>query len=102
MDMPTISVFQTLPVLVEVLINKKKVLMKVDTCASCSVMSLTKFKELDQLQDLKENLVKLRTYTSELVKPYGRTEVKVLYEGMKNCLPFLVVKGDMPMLLGQN
>lgn len=60
------------------------------------------FKELGQLQDLKESLVKLRTYTSELVKPYATTEVKESYEGTGNHLPLLMVMGDMPTLLGWN
>ena len=46
--------------------------------------------------------MKLRTYTSELVKPYRTTVVEVSHEGTKNRLPLLVVKGNVPMLLGQN
>ena len=42
--------------------------MEVDTGASCSVMSVDKFKVVGQLRDLKENSVKLRTYIGELVK----------------------------------
>ena len=76
--------------------------MEVDTSASCSVMSLSKFKEVGQLQELKENLVRLRTYTGELVKSYGTTVVGVSYEGTKNRLPLLVVKGNVPTLLGRN
>ena len=76
--------------------------MEVDTGASCSVMSLSKFKEVGQLQELKESLVRLRTYTGELVKPYGTTVVEVSHQGTKNCLPLLVVKGNVPMLLGWN
>ena len=54
----------TVAVLVELLINKKKVLMEVDIGVSCSVMSSSKFKEVGQLQELKESSVRLRTYTS--------------------------------------
>ena len=43
--------------------------MEVDTGTSCSVMSLSKFKEVGQLQELKESSVRLRTYTGEMVKP---------------------------------
>ena len=66
--------------------------MEVDTGASCSVMSLSKFKEVGQLQELKESSVRLRTYTGELVKPYGTTVVEVSHEGTKNRLPLLVVR----------
>lgn len=41
------------------------------------VMSLTKFKEMGQLQILKESLVQLRTYSGKLVKPYKTTEIKI-------------------------
>lgn len=73
--------------------------MEVETGSTCSVMS---FKELGKLQDLKESLLKLGSYTGELVKPYGTPEVKVLYEDTGNRLPLLVVMGDMPMLLDWN
>ena len=76
--------------------------MEVDAGASCSVMSLSKFKEVGQLRELKESSVRLRTYTGELVKPYGNKVVEVSHEGTKNRLPLLVVKGNMPTLLGRN
>ena len=46
LDLYTVAVLRTPLVLVEILINKKKVLIEVDTGASCSVMSLDKFKEV--------------------------------------------------------
>ena len=46
--------------------------------------------------------MRLRTYTGKLVKPYRTTVVEVSHEGTKNRLPLLVVKGNVPMLLGQN
>ena len=76
--------------------------MEVDIGASCSLMSLSKFKEVGQLQKLKESSVRLRTYTSKLVKPYRTIVVEVSHEGTKNCLPLLVMKGNVPTLLGQN
>ena len=101
LDLNTVAVCQIPPVLVELFINKKNALMEVDTGASCSVMSLNKFKEVGQLQELKESSVRLRTYTSELVKPYGTTVVEVSHERTKNSLPLLVMKGNVPTLLGQ-
>ena len=86
----------------ELLINKINILMEVDTGASCSVMSLSKFKEAGQFQELKESSVRLRTDTGELVKPYGTIVVEVSHEGTKNRLPLLVVKGNVPTLLGRN
>ena len=76
--------------------------MEVDIGASCSVMSFSKFKEEGQLQELKESSVRLRTYTSELVKPYRTTVVEVSHEETKNRLPLLVVKDNVPTLLGRN
>ena len=49
LDLNTVAVRRIPPVLVELLINKKKVLIEVETGASCSVMSLSKFKEVGQL-----------------------------------------------------
>ena len=76
--------------------------MEVDTGASCSVMILSKFKEVGQFQELKESSVRLRTYTGELVKLYGTTVVEVSHEARKNPLLLLVVKGNVPTLLGWN
>ena len=90
LDLHSVAVLQTLPIQVKVIINNKKVCLEVDTGASCSVKSLTKIKELGQLQDLKESLVKLKIYTDELVKPYRTTEVKISYKGKENYLPLLV------------
>ena len=61
LDLNAIAVRRIPPVLVELLMNRKKVLMEVDTGASCSLMSLSKFKEVGQLQELKECSVRLRT-----------------------------------------
>lgn len=68
---------------VEILLNKK-VIMGVNTGASCSVMSLKKFQELGTLEDLKESSIKLRTYTGVVVKPHGVTEVDTMYEGTES------------------
>lgn len=73
-----------------------------DTGASCYVMTLKKFQELDTLKDLKESSIKLRTYTGEAVKPCGVTEVDVEYEGTESRLSLLLVKGDTSTLLGRN
>ena len=99
LDLNTVAVRRIPHLLVELFINKKKVPMEVDTDASCSMMSLSKFKEVGQLQELKE---RLRTYTGELVKPYRTTVVEVSHEGTKNRLPQLVMKGNVPTLLGRN
>ena len=93
---------RTPPVMVELLINKSKVLLEVDTGASCTVMGLNKFKELGKLQDLKENELKLTTYTGEVVRPKGMTEVEVIHKGKLWHLPLLVVNGEVPTLLGRN
>ena len=45
LDLHTVALLRTPPVQVELLINKK-LLMEVDTGTSCSVMSLSKFKEM--------------------------------------------------------
>ena len=63
---------------------------------------LDKFKEVGQLQDLKECSVKLRTCTGKLVKPYRTIVVEVSHEETKNHFLLLVVKGIVPMLLGWN
>ena len=66
--------------MVELLINKKRVVIEVDTGASCLVISLKKIKELGQLQDLEKSSVKLTTYTGEMVRPQGTTNVEVSHE----------------------
>lgn len=102
LDLHTVANLRTPPVLVELLINQEKVVMEVDTGAACTVMSLEKFNKIGQVRDLKESHVKLRTYTGELVKPHGTTDVEVIQEGLKHRLPLLVVKGNVPTLLGRN
>ena len=51
LDLITIAVRQIPPALELLIKKKKKVLMEVDTGASCSVVSLSKFKEVGQLQE---------------------------------------------------
>lgn len=64
-------------------------------------MSLKKFKELKTLEDL-ESSIKLKTYTGEVVKPWGVIEADVAYEGSESRLPLLIVTGNTPTLLGRN
>ena len=91
------------PISIEMVIGGKKVEMEVDTGATVTVMGLAKCRELGlPLKDLKETMVRLKTYTGEVVKPEGVLNVVVKYEGQVETLPLVVVKGEVPALLGRN
>ena len=102
LNLYNISGLRSPPVMIEMVINKNKVRLEVDTGASCTVMSLKKFKELGRLQDLEGSQVKLTTYTGEVITPKGAADVKVEHEGEVKSLPLLVTDGEVPTLLGRN
>ena len=82
--------------------------MEVDTAAAPTIISKETFKEINQGHSAKKKLemkpthVKLRTYTSELIKVLGTVDVVLKYEGQKNELSTLVVEGSGPSLFGRD
>ena len=89
-------------------LNEISTSMEVDTGAAATIISEETFKEINQGNSAKKKLeikpanVKLRTYTSELVKVLGTVDVVVKYEGQENELSTLVVEGSGPSLLGRD
>ena len=79
--------------------------MEVDTGASLSTISEKTFCSLWSTQarpKLQTSSVKLHTYTKEAIKVLGSVTVKVKYKTQVKDLPFLVVAGEGPSLLGRN
>ena len=90
------------PVLVELFLNERSVVMEVDTGAAVTVMGEPQFKKLGNVGKLKPTFVKLKTYTGQVVKPKGEGELDVRYGSQVFKLPILVLAEDVPTLLGRN
>ena len=54
------------------------------------------------MTELKKTNIRLKTYTGEVVEPEGTLDVVVDYEGQVKTLSLVVVKGEVPTLLGRN
>ena len=91
------------PVMVEFLINRKPVWMKVETGAAVTVMNRTIYERVEGVHQLKKSDLTLKTYTGELVRPCGVGEVEVVYQDQKRgSMPITVVEGNVPNLLGRD
>ena len=91
------------PVKVELLMEGKKVDMELDTGATVTVMGARRCRELGlAMTELKKTNIRLKTYTGEVVEPEGTLDVVVDYEGQVKTLSLVVVKGEVPTLLGRN
>ena len=93
------------PIEVNVTINKKPLIMELDTGASYSLISEQTYQSIWPEKDgpgLKESSVKLHTYTGEQVEVVGHITVSVYCDNQTVELPLLVVKGKGPSLFGRN
>ena len=75
------------------------VTMKVDTGASVSLMSWTKFQQVWPDKPLLQMNVIIRTYSGDQVKAKGSVDVTVQHKNQATKLPLLIVEGAGPMLL---
>ena len=93
------------PIFQEVLINTIPVKMEVDTGASVSVLTHStyqKIRECTHTQPLQPSVVKLKTYTGEVIPILGQVPLKVSCGQKDYQLIAQVVKSSGPDLLGRN
>ena len=83
-------------------INGKSTRMEINTGASLSVVRDKTFKVLCQGSEklsLHDTTIMLRTFSGDLIKPQGVTEVPVLSpDDQEFHMPLVVVRGDQPSL----
>ena len=92
----------TRPIIVDIQINGKQLLMEVDTGAALSIISEQTWKTVLPGTTLKKADVVLTTYTNERMTVMGELLVQVAYKQQCERLPIVVVTGDGPSLLGRN
>lgn len=90
------------PIQVQVVIDECNVDMEVDTGASVTIMSESKFYNLWPGRSLDKTEVRLQSYSKETIPVLGSTQVSVCYDNQVAQLPLIVVKGTGPTLLGRN
>ena len=86
-------------------VEGQELIMEVDTGTSLTIISEDTRERIWPTQPalpLHPIDVKLRTYTEEAIPVLGKLMVKVQYQGQAEKLPFSVVAGDEPSLLGRN
>ena len=92
----------TPPILIDLELNNRNIVMELDTGAAMSLISETTKKELFPTVNLRHSEVVLKTYTSEKITVLGEMDVDVKYEDQENTLTLLVIKGPGPSLIGRN
>ena len=91
------------PVMVELDVNGKIIIMELDTGVAVSVMSLVSYRRfVNDAEELQVSNLTLKTYTGELVKPEGVGMLDVKYEGQRHSLPVTLVNGNVPNLIGRD
>ena len=86
---------------VDVLLDGKKVKMEIDKGAAVSVLPENIYRDKFQQVQLKERRTTLKTYSGEQLPLLGVIHVPVEYQGQKENLPLVVVKGARPALLSR-
>lgn len=97
-----VGVPRTKPLKVEVKLDGKPLSMELDTGASVSLVSEATFRSLYKYRPIRQSGVRLRTYSGEMLKVVGETEVLVSYGDQQAELLLVVVEGDGASLLGRN
>ena len=90
------------PIRVDICVNGTSLPMEVDTGAAVSLISEKKQKDLFPDIILSHSSIILKTYTGESMAVRGEFSAHVQYGQQSMTLPFLVVEGDGPTLLGRN
>ena len=89
------------PIMVELEINCKKLVMEIDTGAAVSVISRDKYKLFSDTS-LNPSTVRLKTYTGKPMTVAGELDVEVKYGSQVCILSLTVVEGLGPSLLGHD
>ena len=92
----------TPPILIDLELSNRNIVMELDTGAALSLISETTKKELFPTVNLRHSEVVLKTYTSEKITVLGEMDVDVKYGDQENTLTLLVIKGPGPSLIGRN
>ena len=90
------------PITVDVLINRKKVNMEIDTGAKLSIISKVVYDKLPDKPELQHSETVLKTYSGEKIIPAGEIEVEVEYNDQILTLPLIVAPGRTVPLLGRD
>ena len=90
------------PVLIDLQLNGKNVVMELDTGAAMSLISQSTYDKFFSNVKLHPSDIILRTYTSQAIIVLGQFDVDVIYEDQKRKLSLLVIKGSGPSLIGRN
>ncbi len=76
--------------------------MELDTGATRSLISEATYKKLFKNRLMEHSVVRLGTYSGEILKVVGEVTVVVLYGDQRVSLQLVVVDGDGVSLFGQN
>ena len=98
----TIGGGSTPPIKVPLLINDNLLSMELDTGATITIMSETKFKETFPRAKVEKSNIRLKTYTGESLPVVGEVVVKVNHNKQVKDLTLTIVGGDGPTLLGRD
>ena len=86
----------------ELEINRKMLVMEIDTGAAISVISRDKYNKLFSDTSLNPSTVRLKTYTGEPIPVVGELDVEVKYGSQVCTLSLTIVEGSGPSLLGRD
>ena len=86
---------------VGVKVNEKPLMLKLDTGADCSVMSLEQYNKLSN-EPLKPSSAVLVGYPNTKLKPVGEQCMRIDYQGSVYDVMFKIVNGESPTLLGRS
>ena len=90
------------PLIVDVKLNGISTPMEVDTGASVSLLGEAHFRALKEKgAKLRPSNAKLSTYTGEIIRVIGTSDVEVEHNGQTAVLPLVVIPGEGPPLLGR-
>ena len=83
-------------------VERKPVLMELDTGAAVSILSSATWTTLFLSRQLKKTNTVLKTLSGERLQPIGCADVNVQYKSQYITLPVLVLEGEGPNLFGHN
>ena len=89
-------------VLVTIDLNDQPIVMEVDTGASLTVLSEETLAHIFHTPKIVPTDLSLRTFTGEIIKPVGKVDFKVNYEGLTHQLTAVITPNDGPTLLGRD
>ncbi|XP_043243629.1 uncharacterized protein K02A2.6-like isoform X2 [Amphibalanus amphitrite] len=92
------------PIMLDMSLDGRDVRMELDTGASVSVCSFSRFQELwpEKKRRLQPCSLILHTFSGEPLKVRGEVQMDVVYRGESFSLPLVVVDGTGPLLFGRN